>query len=145
MKVTGNLLHEAPTLAIADGRVYRIGADGSRELAENPPNPSGIRPTEFKVLILPKVVEEKTKGGILLPDEHKDRQQFAQQEGTIIAVAPLAFTYASKDEWERAGGQPPKVGDRVSYAKFAGAQMKGPKDGKDYRVVNDKDIYAVLD
>jgi chaperonin GroES len=107
-------------------------------------NPSGIRPTEFKVLVLPKQVEEKTAGGILLPDQHKDREQFAQQEGTIIAVAPLAFTYASKEEWERAGGQPPKVGDRVSYAKFAGAVIKG-KDGKDYRMVNDKDLFAVLD
>lgn len=105
---------------------------------------SGIRPTEFKVLILPKEVEQKTAGGIILPDEHKDRQQFAQQEGEIVAVAPLAFSYASKDEWERAGGNPPKVGDRVSFAKFSGAVMKG-KDGKDYRVVNDKDIFAVLD
>jgi chaperonin GroES len=136
------MLQKADLTILASGdATYTIENDRINLLTGNP---SGIRPTEFKVLILPKEVEQKTAGGILLPDEHKDRQQFAQQEGTIIAVAPLAFTYASKDEWERVDGHPPKVGDRVSFAKFAGAMMKG-KDGKEYRVVNDKDIFAILD
>jgi chaperonin GroES len=103
-------------------------------------NLSGILPTEFKVLIDPKVVEEKTKGGIILPDQKKDQDQFAQQEGRIVAVSQLAFSYASADEW---GDAKPKVGDVVSYARYAGAVLKG-RDGKDYRVVNDKDIFAVL-
>lgn len=103
-------------------------------------NTSGIAPTEYKVLIEPVAVEEKTKGGIFLPDEHKDRAQFAQMEGTLVALAPLAFTY---DKWEGIEDQKPKVGDRVLFAKFAGFSYKG-KDGKDYRVVNDKDVSAVL-
>lgn len=104
-------------------------------------NLSGIRPTEFKVLIEPKAVAEKSAGGIFLPDEKKDRDQHAQSEGTIVAVSPLAFSYASKEAWD---GQEPKIGERVSYAKYAGAERKG-KDGKDYRIVNDKDIYGILD
>lgn len=105
-------------------------------------NKSGIAPTEFKILILPAKVENKI-GSILIPDESKDRQQFAQMEGEIVAVAPLAFSYATKAEWETVGAEPPKVGDKVLFAKFAGAIHKG-RDGVEYRIVNDKDITAVL-
>jgi chaperonin GroES len=101
-------------------------------------NTSGILPTEYKVLIYPKQVDERTKGGIIIPDESKDREQFAQMEGTLVARSPLAFTY---DDWKSAS--PPSVGDRVLFAKFAGAKVTG-KDGKEYRLVNDKDVAAVL-
>jgi chaperonin GroES len=100
---------------------------------------SGIRPTEFKVLIKPKTVEEKTKGGIILPDEHKDREQFAQMEGELIAVSPLAFSYA---DWTDDADKP-KPGDRVLFAKFSGAKVTG-MDGVEYRLTNDKDVAAVL-
>lgn len=103
-------------------------------------NPSGIRPTEFKVLILPVEVTDKI-GSIYIPDEHKDRAQFAQMEGVLVALAPLAFTY---DKWEGIEDQRPKVGDKVLFAKFAGFEHKG-KDGKKYRVVNDKDVSAIFD
>ncbi len=93
------------------------------------------------MLIEPKSVEAKSAGGIILPDDVKDRKEFAQQEGVIVAASPLAFSYASEEAWD---GQAPKVGERVSYAKYAGALIKG-KDGKEYRVVNDKDLFAVLD
>lgn len=104
-------------------------------------NESGVFPTEYKVLISPIKVDEKTKGGIILPDEHKDREQFAQMQGTLVAISPLAFTYADKTDWGEAAK--PKPGDKVLFAKFAGAAVKG-KDGNDYRLVNDKDIAAVL-
>jgi chaperonin GroES len=102
-------------------------------------NTSGILPTEYKVLIYPKQVDERTKGGIIIPDESKDREQFAQMEGTLVARSPLAFTY---DNWP-AGAHAPSAGDRVLFAKFAGAKVTG-KDGKEYRLVNDKDVAAVL-
>ena len=104
-------------------------------------NTSKIQPTEYKVLISPIVVDEKTQGGIILPDEHKDRQQTAQMRGVLVAVSPLAFSYADDEAW---GDAPkPKPGDEVLFAKFAGAAIKG-MDGKDYRIVNDKDIAAVI-
>src|SRR4051812_12840511 len=102
-------------------------------------NPSGINPTEYKVLVLPSKVDEKTKGGIILPDDSKDRNQFAQMEGTLVAVSPLAFSY---QDWN--GSNPPQVGDRVLYAKYAGALVKSWKNAVEYRLVNDKDISAVL-
>lgn len=104
-------------------------------------NPSGVYPTEYKVLVRPKAAEEKSKGGILLPDETKERNQFAQMEGELVAVSPLAFTYANAAEWM--GAPKPKPGDRVLFAKYAGAVIKG-RDGVDYRIVNDKDLTAVL-
>lgn len=104
-------------------------------------NTSGVYPTEYKVLVQPVKVEEKTKGGIILPDEHKDREQFAQMEGVLVAISPLAFTYADAKDWGDA--EKPKPGDRVMFAKFAGAAIKG-RDGADYRIINDKDVSAVL-
>jgi chaperonin GroES len=101
-------------------------------------NESGVFPTEYKILVKPKKVDEKTKGGIIIPDESKDREQFAQMEGTLVACSPLAFTY---DDWKSAS--PPRVGDRVLFAKFAGAKVTG-KDGEEYRLINDKDCAAVL-
>lgn len=104
-------------------------------------NESGIFPTEYKVLVSPAEVDAKTKGGIIIPDETKERNQFAQMEGTLVAVSPLAFSYAGEGEWN--GAPKPSVGDRVLFAKYAGAVVKG-RDGKDYRIVNDKDLSAVL-
>lgn len=101
-------------------------------------NQSGIQPTEYKILIAPKLTQEKSKGGIILPDTTKERDQHAQMEGVIVATSPLAFSY---DNWKDAS--PPKVGDRVLFAKYAGALVTGA-DGKDYRLTNDKDVAAVL-
>lgn len=108
-----------------------------------PANPSGIHPTEFKVLVLPKPVEEVTKGGIIRPDMTRDHEKFTQVEGTVVAKSPLAFTYARPDEWQAAGAEPPRPGDRVLYARHAGSWVKG-EDGKEYVLLNDKDILATL-
>ena len=103
-------------------------------------NPSGILPTEYKVLIKPDKVEEKTKSGIYLPEEHRDRQDASATTGKLLARSPLAFQY---DVWPDAS-DPPKPGDRVAFAKYAGVSIKG-NDDEDYRIVNDKDIIAILE
>ena len=103
-------------------------------------NESGIYPIEYKCLVEPIEVSAQI-GNIFIPDEHKDREQFAQMEGTLVAVSPLAFTYADKADW--GSHEMPKPGDKVLFAKFAGVKVKG-KDSKDYRIVNDKDIAAVI-
>lgn len=104
-------------------------------------NQTGIHPTEYKVLIAPKPVEERSKGGIIIPDMTKDSEKYASIEGRIVAISHLAFTYATPDEW---GAHKPKAGDQVLYAKYAGVRVKG-KDGKEYVLVNDKDICATID
>ncbi len=101
-------------------------------------NLSGLRPVEFKVLVRQHKVEEVSKGGIVIPDIVRDREQAAAVEGEIIAVSPLAFTYEKwPDELK------PKVGDRVFFAKYAGMKVKG-RDGEEYLILNDKDVAAVI-
>ena len=103
-------------------------------------NTSGIHPSEYKVLIAPKDVEQVTPGGIIIPTELREKQEHAQQEGVIVEVSPISFTY---EIWPE-GARKPKTGDRVLFAKYAGFQWDGA-DGKPYRIVNDKDITAILD
>lgn len=106
-------------------------------------NPSGINPTEYKVLIEPKPVDEKV-GSILLPDIQKDREQFAQTKGRIVAVSPLAFSYVEDDVWKQYAAEKPRPGDMVIYGKYAGVNIRGA-DGKEYTLVNDKDIAATTE
>lgn len=99
-------------------------------------NESGIRPLEYKVLIKPDQVEEVSKGGIILVDQTKDKQKFATDCGELIAVGAIAFT---EPDWlDR-----PQVGDKVLYDRYAGSLVRGT-DGVEYRLMNDKEIGAVL-
>lgn len=128
-----------------DGAV-RLGFKGdvlSKSGPTKPPvvNDTGIRPTEFKVLIQPNEVEEVTKGGIILAAQTKDSEKYATIEGLIIAVSHLAFSYATAAEWD---GHKPGPGDRVIFAKYAGIRHK-TKDGQEYLLVNDKDIVATIE
>jgi co-chaperonin GroES (HSP10) len=100
-------------------------------------NKSGILPTEFNVLVLPDPVEEVTKGGIILTDPTKESDKHAAVEGTLVAISPLAFTY---EDWEDV--HKPKVGQKVIYARYAGNLFDG-NDGKEYRLLKDKDLLAV--
>lgn len=106
-------------------------------------NTSGIQPTEYKVLIDPTPVETKI-GSIILPETTVDSEKYAQIKGRVVAVSPLAFTYASGDEWKAAKASPPKPGDIVLHAKYAGVRTKG-KDGREYLIINDKDITALIE
>ena len=106
-------------------------------------NPSGIMPTEFKVLIHPEEVEDTDPtlrrakaAGLVMPEREKEREQMAQMYGRLIAVGGNAF-----EDWK---GNVPKPGDRVMFAKYAGAQVEG-KDGIKYRIASDKDIAAVME
>lgn len=99
-------------------------------------NKSGILPKEYRVLIRPDEIEEKTAGGILIPKSELERHEMAQVMGVVVAVGGNAFS-----DWKDA--EPPKPGDRVYFQKFQGAAIKG-EDGREYRLVNDKDIGAVI-
>lgn len=101
-------------------------------------NTSGISPTEYKVLIEPVEIDEKV-GSIIIPDIAKDTEQHAQMQGILIDASPLAFSY---DDWPE-GAAVPKPGDKVLFAKYAGAVIDGT-DGRKYRIVNDRDIAAIL-
>ena len=105
-------------------------------------NQSGIQPKEYKILVLPDKVEEKTKGGIYKPEVARDRDQHAVTTGTLVAISPMAFKF---DDWPPQSKELiPKIGDRIVFQKYIGSEIQG-KDKEFYRLLNDRDIYAVLE
>lgn len=105
------------------------------------PNQSGIRPMEYNVLVLPKEVEDKTAGGLFLPDEVKEKEEFGRMEGTLVAVSPMAFSF---DEWPaELEAQKPQVGQRVMFSKYQATEIMG-RDGKKYWLMKDRSIAGVM-
>lgn len=97
---------------------------------------AGIRPVEFKVVVLPDPPRDQTAGGIWKPDVVKDKEKWRTSKATLVAVGGNAF-----EDWR----EPiPQVGDRVYVAIASGIVHKGP-DGKEYRIVNDKDIAGIIE
>jgi chaperonin GroES len=87
-----------------------------------------IKPLGDRVLVQPAPAEEKTKGGLYIPDTAKEKPQ----KGTVIAVG---------------NGKPEepltvKVGDTVLYGKYAGTELS--HEGSDYLIMRESDIYAVI-
>ena len=105
-------------------------------------NTSGIRPVEYYVLVLPQEVETRTKGGLLIPDETKEREEFAQIEGVLVAMSPMAFAFA---DWpkERAH-EKPKIGARVIFRRYDATELTG-RDGRKYWLMKDRSISGVID
>ncbi len=87
-----------------------------------------IKPLADRVLIEPANAEEKTSGGIIIPDTAKEKPQ----KGLIVAVGP-----GTKDEKPTV-----KVGDTVLYGKYAGTEIT--YDDKDYLIMKESDIYAII-
>jgi co-chaperonin GroES (HSP10) len=87
--------------------------------------------------------EEKTAGGIILPTTAKDRDELAAEEGTLIAVSPLAFNYV--DEWPE--GTKPEVGQRVMFKRYDGLLRKRKVNGveRSFRLLVDKSIVAIVE
>lgn len=99
---------------------------------------SGIRPLEYNVLVQPREVEAQTKGGLFIPDDTREKEQFGQTEGVVIALSPLAFNYGEFPE-----GYAPGVGSRVVFSRYQGNEVRG-QDGKTYWLLVDKAIAGVL-
>ncbi len=102
-------------------------------------NTSGIKPTQYNVVVQPKAVEEKTAGGLFIPEEVKEKEQFAAASGVLVSVSPICFEF---EGWP-ADNPKPKPGDQVIYRKYAGVPQEGV-DGNDYRIMKDEDIVAVI-
>lgn len=100
-------------------------------------NTSGITPLDVRILVKPDVVEERTKGGIILADTTRDKSKYAATKAFLVAVGSNAF-----NEWG-ADARKPQVGDRVLFAQYSGARQEGA-DGRDYVLMNDEDLLAVV-
>ena len=100
-----------------------------------------IEPMEYNVLVEPEVVEEKTAGGIILPDDVKKLDQTAQTRGRLVAVSPMAF---KNSDWPD-GARTPQVGDTVAFARYAGVSSRIEESGVEYALMKDNEITAVLE
>lgn len=98
----------------------------------------GLQPTEYNVIIAPATMPEKI-GSLFLPETEKERLGMALQVGRIVAVSPVAFNY---ERWPDPKDKP-QVGQLAWFARFAGGLFEGV-DGKEYRIVKDKDIGAII-
>ncbi|RYG42805.1 MAG: co-chaperone GroES [Chitinophagaceae bacterium] len=87
-----------------------------------------VTPLHDRVIIMPAPAEEKTAGGIIIPDTAKEKPQ----RGTVVAAGP-----GKKDEPVTV-----KAGDTVLYGKYAGTEIT--IEGKDYLIMRESDIVAIV-
>lgn len=87
-----------------------------------------VRPLADRVLILPAPAEEKTVGGIIIPDTAKEKPL----QGKVVAVGN-----GTKDE-----EMVVKVGDEVLYGKYSGTELE--YEGTKYLIMRQSDVLAVL-
>ena len=92
-----------------------------------------FRPLHDRVVVRRIESEEKTKGGIIIPDTAKEKPQ----EGEIVAVGPGA-----RDEQGRVDPLDVKAGDRVLFGKWSGTEVK--IDGQDLLIMKESDIMGVV-
>ena len=91
-----------------------------------------FRPLHDRVLIKVLDSEEKTSGGIIIPDTAKEKPQ----EGEVVAVGPGA-----KNEDGKVAPMDVKVGDIVLFGKWSGTDVK--IDGKEYSIMKESDIMGI--
>jgi chaperonin GroES len=92
-----------------------------------------LSPLGDRVIVKPSEAEEKTKGGIILPDTAKEKPI----EGTIVATGPGKTTDDGKVV--KLGV---KVGDKVLYGKYSGTEVT--VEGEEYLIMRESDIFAII-
>src|SRR5271166_5110797 len=97
-------------------------------------SPMKFRPLHDRVVIRRIEGEDKTKGGIIIPDTAKEKPQ----EGEVIAVGPGA-----RDESGKLVPLELKAGDRVLFGKWSGTEVK--IDGQDLLIMKESDVMGVIE
>ena len=92
-----------------------------------------VKPLEDRIILKPMEAEEKTAGGIIIPDNATEKPQ----KGEVIAVGPGKVT----DKGQKIEVSL-KKGDKVLYGKYSGTEVT--IDGQDYLIVRESDVLAVI-
>ncbi|HPI37961.1 MAG TPA: co-chaperone GroES [Ignavibacteriaceae bacterium] len=92
-----------------------------------------LHPLADRVIVKPTEAEEKTKGGIILPDTAKEKPI----EGTVVAVGPGKVSEDGKTV-----ALTVKNGDKVLYGKYSGTEVT--VEGVDYLIMRESDIFAII-
>ncbi len=87
-----------------------------------------VKPLSDRVLVEPNPAEEKTAGGLFIPDTAKEKPL----AGKVVAVGPGTAEVTMEV----------KVGDQVLYGKYSGTEIN--VDGKDYLIMRQNDILAII-
>lgn len=103
-------------------------------------NRSGWQALDDKVLVLMEEHVEKTSGGIVIPDESRDRQTLSSEHGVLISIGPGAFQFG--DGGGRWTGKRPEPGDRIAVERYSGQLVSGI-DGRKYRLMSQRCVGAV--
>ena len=93
-----------------------------------------FRPLHDRVVVRRIDAEEKTKGGIIIPDTAKEKPQ----EGEVLAVGPGA-----RDENGKVQALDVKAGDRILFGKWSGTEVR--IDGEDLLIMKESDIMGVVE
>ena len=93
-----------------------------------------IRPLHDRLVVQRVEQEEKTKGGIIIPDTAKEKPQ----EGKVIAVGP-----GKMDDSGKVHAPDVKKGDKVLFSKFAGTEIE--IDGSEHLIIREDDVLGVLE
>jgi chaperonin GroES len=93
-----------------------------------------LKPLGDRVVVEHVEQAEKSVGGVILPDTAKEKPQ----EGRVLAVG----TGRTLDNGTKLS-MDVKVGDRIIYSKYSGSEIK--LDGKEYLIISEKDVLAVID
>ena len=96
--------------------------------------PMKFRPLHDRVVVRRVDAEEKTKGGIIIPDTAKEKPQ----EGEIVAAGPGA-----RDESGKLVPLDVKAGDRILFGKWSGTEVK--IDGEDLIIMKESDVMGVVE
>jgi chaperonin GroES len=92
-----------------------------------------MKPLADRVVIKPSAAEEKTKGGIILPDTAKEKPVM----GEVVAVGPGKVS----DDGKKIAPEV-KVGDKVLYGKYSGTEVM--IEGDEYLIMREADIFAIV-
>ena len=92
-----------------------------------------LKPLGDRVVVQPAAAEEKTAGGIILPDTAKEKPV----EGNVVAVGPGKVADDGK-----AIKMEVKVGDKVLYGKYSGTEVT--INGEEYLIMRESDIFGIL-
>jgi chaperonin GroES len=92
-----------------------------------------FRPLHDRVVVRRLDSEEKTKGGIIIPDTAKEKPS----EGVVVAVGPGA-----RDDSGKVIAPDVKAGDRILFGKWSGTEVK--LDGEDLLIMKESDIMGVI-
>jgi chaperonin GroES len=95
---------------------------------------SKVRPLHNRIIVQRVKDEEKTKGGIIIPDSAKEKPT----EGKVLAAGP-----GRRDEKGNLIAMDVKKGDRVLFGKYSGNEVV--LDGEDHLIISEDDVLAILE